>query len=74
MTGFGYEHDEPWQENMALFQHFTDRSQGVRRLGAAAIDMCHIAIGADPAHVPSMLLEDWTNPPKNCMSVNFRHG
>lgn len=46
MTGFGYEHDSPWSANMELFKHFTDVSQGVRRLGAAAIDLCHVAIGA----------------------------
>ena len=46
VTGFGYEHDECWQQNMALFRHFTDVSQGVRRLGSAAIDMCHVACGA----------------------------
>ena len=30
---------------MELFKHFTDKSQGVRRLGAAAIDLCHVACG-----------------------------
>ena len=30
---------------MRLFQHFTDRTQGVRRLGAAAVDLCHVASG-----------------------------
>lgn len=24
---------------------FTDESRGVRRLGAAAVDLCHVAIG-----------------------------
>jgi myo-inositol-1(or 4)-monophosphatase len=46
VTGFGYEHDEAWATNMHLFKHFTDVSQGVRRLGSAAIDMCHVATGA----------------------------
>lgn len=31
---------------LQLFKHFTDVSQGVRRLGSAAIDMCHVASGA----------------------------
>ena len=31
---------------MELFKQFTDVSQGVRRSGAAAIDMCHVACGA----------------------------
>ena len=46
VTGFGYEHDECWLANMRLFQHYTDVAQGVRRLGSAAIDMCHVASGA----------------------------
>ena len=46
MTGFGYEHDEAWAANLELFKDFTDVSRGVRRLGAAAVDLCHVAIGA----------------------------
>ena len=30
---------------MKLFKHFTDNTQGVRRLGAASIDLCHLAAG-----------------------------
>lgn len=45
VTGFGYEHDEPWAANIELFKYFTDKTQGVRRLGAAAIDLCHVALG-----------------------------
>ena len=45
VTGFGYEHDEKWSANMELFKQFTDITQGVRRLGAAAIDLCHVASG-----------------------------
>lgn len=30
---------------MKLFKHFTDQSQGVRRLGAASVDLCHVASG-----------------------------
>ena len=45
MTGFGYEHDEAWAANMELFKEFTDVSRGVRRLGAAAVDLCHVALG-----------------------------
>lgn len=46
VTGFGYEHDEPWLANMELFKEFTDITRGVRRLGSAAIDICHVASGA----------------------------
>lgn len=50
VTGFGYEHDNPWATNMDLFKHFTDVSRGVRRLGAAAVDMCHVALGIVEAY------------------------
>lgn len=42
---FGYEHDEFWDHKPCLVKEFTDISQGVRRLGAASIDMCHVALG-----------------------------
>ena len=45
VTGFGYEHGENWEKNMRLFKCLTDVTQGVRRLGAAAIDICHVAKG-----------------------------
>ena len=45
ITGFGYEHGVLWEQNMALFKHFTNTTQGVRRLGAAAVDICHVASG-----------------------------
>ncbi len=45
VTGFGYDHDEKWHANMDLFKAFTDITQGVRRLGAASIDLCHVASG-----------------------------
>ncbi|KAJ3708321.1 hypothetical protein LUZ61_012026 [Rhynchospora tenuis] len=45
VTGFGYEHDEAWSTNIDLFKHFTDVSRGVRRLGSAAADMSHVALG-----------------------------
>jgi myo-inositol-1(or 4)-monophosphatase len=44
-TGFGYEHDACWLANLELFRELTDASQGVRRLGSAATDMCHVAAG-----------------------------
>jgi myo-inositol-1(or 4)-monophosphatase len=50
VTGFGYEHDECWEANLGLFREFTDISQGVRRLGSAAIDMCHVASGMADAY------------------------
>ncbi|KAL9239425.1 hypothetical protein vseg_013749 [Gypsophila vaccaria] len=50
VTGFGYEHDEAWLTNINLFKEFTDVSRGVRRLGAAAVDMCHVALGIVDAY------------------------
>ena len=44
-TGFGYKHGGLWEKNMKLFKHFTNITQGVRRLGAASIDICHVADG-----------------------------
>ena len=49
VTGFGYEHDEAWAANLEMFKHFTDVTQGVRRLGAAAVDLCHVALGTGPS-------------------------
>ena len=45
VTGFGYEHGDNWNTNMDLFKSFTHKTQGVRRLGAAAVDICHVACG-----------------------------
>jgi myo-inositol-1(or 4)-monophosphatase len=45
VTGFGYQHGEKWHANIDLFKQLTDVTQGVRRLGAAAIDLCHVAKG-----------------------------
>ena len=45
VTGFGYNHGDLWNANMSLFKQFTDLTQGVRRLGAAAVDLCHVACG-----------------------------
>lgn len=50
VTGFGYDHDAPWLANMGLFKEFTDITRGVRRLGSAAIDMCHVASGITDAY------------------------
>ena len=44
-TGFPYTHDELWSRNIEHFKLLTDRTQGVRRAGAAALDFCHVARG-----------------------------
>ena len=45
ITGFAYKHDEIWAKNMELFKYFTSATHGVRRLGAASVDICHVASG-----------------------------
>ena len=50
LAGFGYEHDEAWSESVELFRHFTDVTRGVRRLGAAAVDLCYVAEGINDAY------------------------
>ncbi|KAL7212836.1 hypothetical protein ACSBR2_015514 [Camellia fascicularis] len=50
VTRFRYEHDDAWSTNIELFKEFTDVSRGVRRLGAAAVDMCHVALGIVEAY------------------------
>ncbi|ONK60969.1 uncharacterized protein A4U43_C08F24630 [Asparagus officinalis] len=50
VTGFGYDHDEAWATNIDLFKEFTGSSRGVRRLGAAAVDMSHVALGIVEAY------------------------
>lgn len=44
VTGFPYE-TENGKDNLEHFAHFTLRTQGVRRLGSAALDLCYVAAG-----------------------------
>jgi myo-inositol-1(or 4)-monophosphatase len=45
VTGFPYDVRERMDVYMPAWRKFLERAQGVRRLGAAAIDMCAIAAG-----------------------------
>lgn len=45
VTGFAYDRRETPDNNYAEFCHFTHLSQGVRRGGAAAIDLAYVACG-----------------------------
>jgi myo-inositol-1(or 4)-monophosphatase len=45
VTGFPYIHDDRWQASFKLFEDFYSRNQGMRRLGAAALDFCFVAMG-----------------------------
>ncbi len=44
-TGFPYDAWNTRQDNFANFVHFAKMSQGVRRLGSAALDLCYVAAG-----------------------------
>jgi myo-inositol-1(or 4)-monophosphatase len=44
-TGFPYDRYSDTRSNLAAFEYFTRASQGVRRFGAAAIDLCYVAAG-----------------------------
>jgi len=43
-TGFPYD-IETTEKNLTCFTHFSRLSQGVRRMGAAALDLCYVASG-----------------------------
>jgi myo-inositol-1(or 4)-monophosphatase len=44
-TGFAYDRIERLDNNYAEFAWFTHRSHGVRRAGAAAVDLAYVAAG-----------------------------
>ncbi|MDD3806909.1 MAG: inositol monophosphatase family protein [Candidatus Marinimicrobia bacterium] len=45
VTGFPYKHDEIFYQNFKRFQRMYERSHGVRRSGAAALDLAYVASG-----------------------------
>lgn len=45
VTGFAYDIRESPQNNLDHFARFSLRAQGVRRMGAAALDLCYVACG-----------------------------
>jgi myo-inositol-1(or 4)-monophosphatase len=46
VTGFPYDIRTHPQNNLDLFARFSLSSQGVRRLGSAALDLCYVAAGS----------------------------
>jgi len=44
-TGFPYNHDERYNLSFEIFKEFYDITRGLRRLGAAALDLCFVAMG-----------------------------
>ncbi len=44
-TGFPYEKADGLDRNLELYARFSHLTQGVRRLGSAALDLCYVAAG-----------------------------
>jgi len=44
-TGFPYLHDSRYDLSFEIFKEFYDITRGLRRLGAAALDLCFVAMG-----------------------------
>lgn len=44
-TGFPYTHDHIFHGSFDIFHELYNRCQGIRRLGAAAVDCCYVACG-----------------------------
>lgn len=45
VTGFAYDIRESTRNNLGHFARFALRTQGIRRTGAAALDLCYVAAG-----------------------------
>ena len=45
VTGFPYDMWQNPEEHLKYFRRFSTCSQGVRRLGSAALDLCYVAAG-----------------------------
>ncbi|MBI45785.1 MAG: inositol monophosphatase [Candidatus Marinimicrobia bacterium] len=45
VTGFPYLHDLKYDLSFEIFKEFYDKTRGLRRLGAASLDLCFVAMG-----------------------------
>ena len=45
VTGFPYLHDIKYDKSFEIFKEFYDKTRGLRRLGAASLDLCFVAMG-----------------------------
>ena len=45
VTGFPYIHDDRWDVSFDIFKTVYSKTRGIRRLGAAALDLCFVAMG-----------------------------
>jgi myo-inositol-1(or 4)-monophosphatase len=51
VTGFPYDRESPtYKRGQRLFAHMTTITQGVRRLGSAALDLCYVGCGRMDAY------------------------
>ena len=50
VTGFPYNHDVLFDKSFELFHDLYSRTQGIRRLGAASLDFCFVAMGRFEAY------------------------
>jgi myo-inositol-1(or 4)-monophosphatase len=51
VTGFPYDRESPsYRRGQKLFAHITTITQGVRRLGSAALDLCYVGCGRMDAY------------------------
>ena len=57
-TGFPYDRRERVDEYLPIFKHFMMKVQGLRRCGAAAIDLCYVACGRYDGYW-EMKLQPW---------------
>lgn len=58
VTGFPYDAWSTKNNNLDNFARFTRKTQGVRRLGSAALDLCYVAAGRFDGYW-EMLLQPW---------------
>ncbi len=81
-TGFAYMRGEPLEDAINLFRKFTYKSQGIRRPGAAALDLCYLAEGIydgfyEKTLAPwdmaagSLLIEEAGGKVSNCKGQKF---
>lgn len=57
-TGFPYDYFDKMESYMELLKHLMRNSRGIRRIGAAALDMCYVATGRFDAFF-ELALQPW---------------
>lgn len=57
-TGFPYDYFDKMESYMEMLKHLMKNSRGIRRIGAAALDMCYVACGRFDAFF-ELALQPW---------------